>query len=77
MPIYEYICLDCGAQFDALRSMKDADAPLACQQCQGENTARQLSVFFAQSEGRVVAGGNTGGAGCASCASRTCATCGN
>lgn len=74
MPLYEYVCLDCKTHFDALRSIKDADAPIACSRCQSEHTARQLSVFFAHSDGRVVAQSSSG---CASCASGACATCGH
>jgi putative FmdB family regulatory protein len=75
MPLYEYICQDCGNHFDALRSMKDADKPIHCSQCDSENTSRQLSLFFAQSSGRVVAG-NTG-SGCAGCSGGSCSTCNN
>src|SRR3990172_360068 len=52
MPIYEYVCLDCREQFDALRPMGDADAPIACVECESEHTSRTISVFFAQSGGR-------------------------
>jgi putative FmdB family regulatory protein len=75
MPIYEYVCLDCGAHFDALRSMRDADAPINCQDCESLHTQRAISVFFAQSGGRIVAGNNN--AGCAGCAGGSCSTCGN
>src|SRR3972149_4994754 len=61
MPIYEYVCLDCGEKFDALRSMAQADAPIGCRACEGEHTSRTISVFAAVSEGRVVAGSNGGG----------------
>jgi len=74
MPIYEYICLDCSAKFDALRSMRDSDAPIACDQCNSQHTSRLLSLFNAQSGGRVVAGTSSGG--CAGCASHSCASCG-
>ncbi|RPI33338.1 MAG: zinc ribbon domain-containing protein [Chloroflexota bacterium] len=73
MPIYEYMCKDCGAHFDALRSMKDADAPIACKECESRHTSRQISVFYAQSGGRVVAGGN--GGGCTGCAGGSCSSC--
>lgn len=73
MPIYEYICLDCRQRFEALRPMKAADAPIACEFCQGQQTSRLLSVFFASSSGKVVAGGSSG---CASCSSGACASCG-
>ena len=42
MPIYEYICLDCGNRFEELRPMKDADAPVDCEQCESEHTSRML-----------------------------------
>jgi putative FmdB family regulatory protein len=74
MPIYEYICLDCGNQFDALRTMSAADEPISCQQCNSEHTSRMLSVFYAQSGGKAVAGGNT--LNCTACSSKSCSTCG-
>lgn len=75
MPLYEYQCKDCGHRFDALRSIKDADQPIVCKQCESEHTERQISVFFAQSGGRVVAGSN--GGGCAGCAGGSCSSCGH
>lgn len=73
MPIYEYICLDCGDRFDALRPMKDADEQIDCHKCSSERTLRQLSIFFAQSAGKAIAGGN--GGGCAGCSGGSCAGC--
>jgi len=73
MPIYEYICKDCGARFEILRSIKDADAIIPCKSCQGSQTQRALSVFFAQSGSKIVAGGNT--SGCAGCSSGSCSSC--
>lgn len=72
MPVYEYICLDCGERFDALRSMAAADAPIACQGCSSQHTSRTISVFAAHSGGRVVAGG---GSSCGSCAGGACSSC--
>ncbi|HWQ03945.1 MAG TPA: zinc ribbon domain-containing protein [Longilinea sp.] len=74
MPIYEYICQDCGKKFDAIRSMKDSDAPISCKNCHGANTRRALSVFYASSEGRSVTH-NDGG--CGSCSGGTCSSCGH
>jgi putative FmdB family regulatory protein len=74
MPVYEYVCLDCRERFDALRPMAKADAPIACHACGSEHSSRTLSVFFAQSGGRTVAG--TAG-GCASCGGGHCSTCAN
>ncbi len=77
MPIYEYICQDCGAQFEALRSIKEADRPIPCQECQGEHTTRMVSVFYAQSGGRVIAGSSSESGGCGGCAGGSCASCGH
>lgn len=74
MPIYEYACLDCGRRFEALRSMKDADTPIACSHCHGDRTTRQLSVFFAQSGGKALAGTSPS---CGSCSGGSCSTCGH
>jgi putative FmdB family regulatory protein len=73
MPLYEYICTDCRTKFDALRSIDNADAPIACQNCQGENTSRVLSLFFAHSDGRSV---TQSVPACTSCSTHTCSTCG-
>ena len=73
MPLYEYLCHDCRTRFDALRSIKEADAPIACRECQGENTARVISLFFAHSDGRSIA---QSAPSCGSCASHACSTCG-
>ncbi len=78
MPIYEYKCADCGAKFDALRRMSQADSPIACVQCQGMNTSRLISLFAARSRGNGGEMRSVGGSsGCASCAATSCATCGH
>ena len=74
MPIYEYVCKDCGYEFDSLRSMKDADAPIVCQKCESKQTRRMLSVFFAQSNGHVV---TTTSNQCGGCNSGSCGSCGS
>lgn len=73
MPLYEYNCLECGKNFDVLRSIKDADKKIDCVYCSGDRTQRKLSVFFAQSGGKIVAG-NQGG-GCAGCSGGSCSGC--
>jgi putative FmdB family regulatory protein len=75
MPIYEYVCLDCGERFETLRPMKEADAPIACDLCESQHTTRCLSLFFAQSGGRVIA--SSGNSACGSCSGGSCASCRN
>jgi putative FmdB family regulatory protein len=45
MPLYEYQCRSCGAVFEKLRSMKDADCDLECPKCHSHKIERQFSTF--------------------------------
>jgi len=72
MPIYEYKCHDCDERFELMRRMMEADSPIICQNCHSASTSRLLSLFNAQSSGRIVAGGQSS---CTSCSSNACATC--
>jgi putative FmdB family regulatory protein len=74
MPIYEYVCLDCKKEYEVLRSFNEADKPMACNECGGENVKRKLSVCFAQSGGQAISGA---GRGCSSCSGGNCASCGH
>jgi len=73
MPIYEYICHECGERFEIIRPIKEADSPIRCTTCQGHQTQRAVSVFYAQSGSRIIAGSNP--SGCAGCTSGSCASC--
>jgi putative FmdB family regulatory protein len=81
MPIYEYICNQCGKKFEALRSIKDADAAIECKYCNNAHTQRALSVCYAHGTG----GGGVsdfapsyssgGGGGCGGCSGGSCGSC--
>jgi putative FmdB family regulatory protein len=73
MPLYEYECLECGKLFDTLRSFQDADKAIVCIQCNSSHTKRLLSMFFAQSGGKAVAGSS----GCNNCSGGSCSSCSN
>jgi putative FmdB family regulatory protein len=80
MPIYEYVCLDCGERFETLRLMRDADMPIACSSCDSEHTTRKVSVVFAHSGGKIAAktsSSTTSSGGCAGCSGGSCSTCGH
>ncbi len=44
MPIYEYYCASCNAEYEAIRPASQADAPVPCKSC-NEPGQRQLSTF--------------------------------
>ncbi len=75
MPIYEYICQNCQHEFEAIRPMAQADAPLACAKCGEEDIKRKLSRFYAESGGKAVSGMSE--PSCGSCAGGNCSCCGH
>jgi putative FmdB family regulatory protein len=73
MPIYEYHCDACKADFDHMASMKARDQKVPCPQCGSKKTARKLSapaVGVAGGSGGDSGGGGGGGGGC--CGGRCC-----
>ncbi|MDR2353289.1 MAG: zinc ribbon domain-containing protein [Deltaproteobacteria bacterium] len=75
MPIFEYLCEDCGRGFEVL-VLKSSDK-IVCPVCGRENCQKKLSTFRSR-----VSGGNGAGdfspssGGCAGCAASSCASCG-
>ena len=49
MPIYEYRCSACGAEFESIRPVSRADDPIECKSC-GAAANRQLSNFSFKSD---------------------------
>ena len=49
MPIYEYRCSSCGAEFESIRPVSRADDPIDCKIC-GSPASRQLSNFSFKSD---------------------------
>ncbi len=75
MPIYEYECQDCHQVFETIRPMSQADEPIPCAVCGGKHTRRKLSLFFAESGGKAVAGASA--ASCSTCSGGNCSHCGH
>ena len=56
MPIYEYLCQDCGAKFEKLVQRPAAPDEIACPACGKVHVSQQLSTFAAHSK----SGGGSG-----------------
>ncbi len=73
MPIYEYLCRDCGSPFEKL--VRRFDEAVACPSCAGQAVDKQLSVF-AVANARPAAGfaacGEGACAGDGGCAAGPC-----
>jgi putative FmdB family regulatory protein len=47
MPLYEYICRDCGQPFEKMIRLSDSAPVIACPECGSTDTRKQLSTFAA------------------------------
>jgi len=50
MPIFEYLCQDCGTRFEKLVRSSNADS-LACPSCGADRLNQELSTFAAHGGG--------------------------
>ncbi|WP_072031797.1 FmdB family zinc ribbon protein [Acetonema longum] len=69
MPLYEFKCLDCHAQFEKICGIEWNNAPhsVICPKC-GHNNLQKLISQFAGT-------GRAGGSGCSSCSGNRCGSC--
>ncbi len=77
MPIYEYVCSDCGLKFELLRSFSEADKETSCPSCK-KNAERIISAcasFSKNESGEAIPLAGTGSS-CSSCGATSCNTCG-
>ena len=51
MPIYTYVCKDCGQSFELLVGMTDNKEELKCEKCNSKNIQRTFASFNAGSGG--------------------------
>ncbi len=70
MPLYEYTCRGCGAEFEAL--VRGGAAP-ACPRCGGSDLEKHFSTFAMRSGSGE--GGRSSGSSCAGCTASSCAGC--
>jgi len=50
MPIYTFICKDCGMEFEVLVNAGDKEAEISCKKCNSKNIQKILSTFSARSK---------------------------
>jgi len=75
MPIYEYRCLKCKEDFEAL--VFGSNDKVYCPHCNGKKLERLMSSFGFKSGGSDSGShaSSSGSSGCASCSSGNCSTC--
>jgi putative FmdB family regulatory protein len=63
MPIFEFVCLDCGDSFDKLLRSSQAVGDVICPTCESRQIRKKLSLFSSR-----VSGGTRAATEAASCA---------
>ncbi|HEY8483274.1 MAG TPA: zinc ribbon domain-containing protein [Longimicrobiales bacterium] len=49
MPVYQYHCMECDEDFDAVHSMREhEDARPRCPKCGGDRVEQRFSAFYAK-----------------------------
>ncbi|MBE0425532.1 MAG: zinc ribbon domain-containing protein [Nitrospirae bacterium] len=50
MPVYEYICKDCGSEFLVFLSIKEFESnpKIRCSKCQSDNVNKKLTLFYSK-----------------------------
>ena len=62
MPIYEYVCDDCGARYE--RIVLSKSTVIECPKCASAKHTLQISVFAAHGNGAKSSGGGCCGGAC-------------
>jgi len=57
MPIYEYVCDDCGAHYE--RIVMNGKTKVTCPKCESAKSTIQLSVFAAHGNGAKASGASS------------------
>jgi putative FmdB family regulatory protein len=71
MPIYEYVCDDCGERYE--RIVMSQTQAITCPKCDSAKHTIQLSVFAAPANGnRSSANATASSAGSCGCTPRSC-----
>jgi putative FmdB family regulatory protein len=48
MPIFEFVCQDCGTPFEELMRSSDTVGEVSCPYCESSQVAKQISTFASQ-----------------------------
>ncbi|HHU51664.1 MAG TPA: zinc ribbon domain-containing protein [Firmicutes bacterium] len=75
MPIYEFICRDCGQKFEELCRLGTEQIP--CPACHSGETTRLISVcgFAVKSSDGSTCRSSASGGSCADCSGGSCSGC--
>lgn len=75
MPIYEFVCSECGEEFEEL--VLGSNKNVKCKKCKSPNVEKKMSAFAFKSGAKFVGTGKkASGGACSGCTSTSCGSCG-
>lgn len=63
MPIYEYLCSDCGADFSSIKLSAHSVEDTKCPKCKSSNVVKKVSSFSCTVASSASSGGYSSGGG--------------
>lgn len=76
MPVYDYKCRKCGAEFEKFLRSLAAASSVKCEKCGSAKVEKLVTCCAISSGGRTEsAGSSTSSHSCGSCSSHNCSTC--
>ena len=63
MPLYEYICTDCGREFEQMMRFDQAEERPPCPDCASPDTRKKLSLFSSKNQSSSVSSSGSCGTG--------------
>ncbi len=71
MPIFEFVCGECGNEFEELVMSRSAE--VSCPKCASRDVNKQMSVCAVKTGEKFTS--TSSGAGCSTCSSKNCSSC--
>ena len=72
MPLYEYVCEECGADFEQL--IRGNNHQVTCPACESDHVRKKLSTFAFK--GETTSSLTQSASSCSSCSTHSCSGCG-
>jgi putative FmdB family regulatory protein len=66
MPIYDYRCKECGAEFEKIVRLSEADRTPLCPECSSPDTRKQITTFASPSSSSSTSSSSSSGCGSSS-----------
>ncbi len=76
MPVYDYKCRKCGAEFEKFLRSMSAAAAVQCEKCGSSQVTKLITCCAISSGGKTEGSGSaSSSSSCSSCSTHNCGSC--